>query len=127
MDGDIQAQGTSESKGIFVQDRRVPSFVARQVEADHPVADEAAGDLGQGQVLRRWHIAQGGHDDATLEPEVPAPPGPSAQDGADHVSERQALLHVQPWPITNLRITNAVPVQVFAELVRCALERWDGL
>src|SRR5207247_10236085 len=96
MDRDIQAQGTSESKGIFVQDRRVSSFVARQVEADHPVAYEAAGDLGQRQVLRRWHIAQGGHDDATLEPEVLAPPGPSSPDGAAPVRQRETPPHVKP-------------------------------
>src|SRR5438445_1181300 len=116
MDGDIQAQGTSESEGIFVQARRVSSFVARQVEADDPVADEAAGNLGQRQVLRRWHIAQGRHDDAAFQAEGFPARGPAPYYGADHVRQRETLLHVQPGPITNLGITHVVVLQVLTEL-----------
>src|SRR5213595_4345745 len=46
---------------------------------------------------------------------------------ADYVSEREPLLHVQPWSVTNLCVTDVVFAQVLAELIGCALERRDGL
>ena len=50
-----------------MQDRRMTGLVAGEVEAEDSVIHEAARHLGEGQVLRRGHVAQSGHDDATLE------------------------------------------------------------
>src|SRR2546427_13134078 len=40
MDGEIQAQRARHAKCVFVQDRRVAGLIARQIEADHALADK---------------------------------------------------------------------------------------
>src|SRR5438270_11080582 len=102
-------------------------LAAGEIEADDAVTDEAAGDLRQRQVLRRWHIPQRRDDDPTLETESLPAGGPAAQHGAEDVRERETLLHVQPGPVANFSISNVVVLQVFGELVGGALERRHGL
>ena len=98
-------------------------LVTGEVEADHALVDEPAGDLRERHVLRGRHVPQRRDDDPALETEGFAPSGPAAQDGAYHVGQRKTLLHMQPWTVTNLGITHLVALQVFAELVGGPLQR----